>query len=208
VGFKTPQFLYFDLGRVLLDFDVERMLRQIGAVAGLAPQRVREVIFDTGLLFQAESGALGTQEFYEAFCDRTGTQPERTALERAAGDIFELKTSVVPVVAQLRAAGHRMGVLSNTCACHWEHCVRRFRILTVLFDVTALSYQIGHVKPDRAIFLAAAELAGTPPASVFFVDDTPGHVEGARAAGFDAVSFTSTPQLVADLRARGVQFNY
>ena len=85
---------------------------------------------------------------------------------------------------------------------------RRYRILTTLFDVAALSFEIRAVKPERAIFLAAAELAGCDPEEIFFVDDTPGHVEGARAAGYDAVAFLSPPQLAAELRRRGARFNY
>ena len=63
-------------------------------------------------------------------------------------------------------------------------------------------------KPEPAIFQAAAKLAGVPPNEIFFVDDTLGHVEGAKAAGIDAVQYTSTPALVAELRARGVAFNH
>ncbi len=35
-----PKFLYFDLGMVLVNFSVERMLQQIGAVAGISADRV------------------------------------------------------------------------------------------------------------------------------------------------------------------------
>ena len=51
-------------------------------------------------------------------------------------------------------------------------------------------------------------LAGVAPQDIFFTDDIPGHVEGARRAGFDAVQYTTTPQLVNDLHDRGVRFNY
>ncbi|MBN2021779.1 MAG: HAD family phosphatase [Pirellulales bacterium] len=204
----TPRFFYFDMGRVLVDFDVDRMLRQMGEVAGVPPERVRKAIFDTGLQQRLELGDVSGEEFLDTFRRETGSQPDPAALERAASDIFELKLSMLPVVAQFRAAGHRMGVLSNTCQSHWEHCRRRYRILGSLFDVAAMSFDIHRMKPDREIFLAAAELADEPPEAIFFVDDTPGHVEGARAAGFDAVVYTTTPQLVADLRRRGARFNY
>ena len=64
------------------------------------------------------------------------------------------------------------------------------------------------MKPDRAIYTAAAELAGCRPEEVFFVDDLPENVVGARAAGFDAEVFTDVRTLVGDLRRRGVRFNY
>ncbi|MHC4179710.1 MAG: HAD family hydrolase [Planctomycetota bacterium] len=203
-----PKFLYFDLGKVLVDFDVEQMFRQLGEVAGVDPARVEEVVFDAGLQQQYETGRISGSEFYEAFCRQTGTRPDYDALRRAGSEIFELKVSMLPVAAQLRQAGYRLGILSNTCESHWEFCTRRYRILSELFTVHALSYRIGVAKPEVAIFHAAAELAGVRPEEIFYVDDHAPHVAGARAAGFDAVQYTSTPQLAADLRSRGIQFNY
>jgi HAD superfamily hydrolase (TIGR01549 family) len=101
-----------------------------------------------------------------------------------------------------------LGVLSNTCQSHWEHCRRKFCILRESFSVYALSYEIHEMKPDAAIFQAAAELAGVAPEQIFFTDDMAGHVAGARAAGVDAVQYVSTPQLAAELRSRGVRVNY
>ena len=47
-------------------------------------------------------------------------------------------------------------------------------------------------------------MAGVAPEKIFFTDDTPGHVAGAQSVGFDAVLYTTTAQLVEDLRARGI----
>jgi len=204
----SPQFLYFDLGNVLVTFDVGVMCRQMAEVAGITPARVMEVVFDGRLQGRYELGAITTRQFYESFCRATGTAPDCDVLLNAASDIFHLRPSIVPIVAHLREADYRLGILSNTCESHWEHCRRRFAILDGLFEVYALSCRIGSAKPDAAIYRAAAELAGVEPADIFFTDDVPGHVAGARAAGLDAVQFTSVPQLVDDLRSRGLRFNY
>ena len=203
-----PKFLYFDLGKVLLDFDIWQMYRQIAEVAGIDPAKVREVVFENELQRQYETGRLSSREFYEAFCQQTGARPDYEALAAAASDIFTLNLSMLPVVAQLAQAGYRMGILSNTCQNHWEHCRRRFRIVAEGFSVYALSYRIGAAKPEEAIYRAAAELSGHPADETFFVDDLAEHVAGARAAGFDAVQYTSTPELVAELHNRGLRFNY
>jgi len=203
-----PKFLYFDLGKVLVDFDVGQMFRQMGEVAGLDPARVKEVVIDGGLQQQYETGQVSAGEFYDGFCRQTGTTPDYDALRRAGAEIFALNLSILPVVTQLYHARHRLGILSNTCESHWEYCTRRYRILNGLFRVHALSYQIGTVKPHAAVFRKAAELAGVAPQEIFYVDDYAEHIAGARAVGFDAVQYTSTPQLVADLRSRGIRFNY
>ncbi|HUT14479.1 MAG TPA: HAD family phosphatase [Thermoguttaceae bacterium] len=203
-----PKFLYFDLGIVLVDFSVDQMFRQMADVSGVEPDRVEEILFDGGLQSQYELGRITGREFYEAFCRQTDTRPDYDALQRAGCDIFELNVSMLPVVAQLRQAGYRMGVLSNTCDSHWEHCLGRYWIIAESFSVFALSCRIGAAKPDAAIFHAAAELAGVEPEGIFFVDDLPGHVAGAKAVGFDAVQYTTTPKFVTDLRKRGIRFNY
>jgi glucose-1-phosphatase len=203
-----PKFLYFDLGKVLIDFSVDRMLEQMAAVAGISPEQVRAAAFDHRLLWQHETGQLSTAEFYEAFCAATHSRPDAERLTAAAGEIFDLKVAMLPLVAQLAHAGYPMGILSNTCPIHWDYCFGRYHFLDELFRVHALSYRIGAVKPDAAIFRAAAEMASQRPEEIFFVDDLPGHVAGARAAGFDAVQFTSAEALAAALRGRGVRFNY
>ncbi len=205
---KTPRFIYFDLGMVLLDFSVERMVRQMGELSGVAAEKLKEVLFDRGLMHQYETGKFSTAEFYELFCERTGTRPDYDALCRAGSEIFTLNTPMLPIVAQLGQAGHRLGILSNTCECHWRYCVGKYRFVAECFQVHALSFEIGATKPDAAIFLAAAKLAGCRPEEIFFVDDIPGHVEGAKAVGIDAVVYASAAQVAAELRRRGVRFNY
>jgi len=204
----TPKFLYFDLGKVLVDFSRERMYRQIGEVAGVEPAAVERVIFDGGLQQDIELGKISGRQFYDAFCGHTGKRPDYNALERAGSDIFDLNLSLLPIVSQLHQISCKLGILSNTCNSHWEHCRRRFKIIAASFSVHALSYEIGAAKPDAAIFRAAAELAGFEPQEIFFVDDMAEHVAAARAVGFDAVQYTSASRLAAQLRERGLEFNY
>jgi len=202
------RFLYFDLGKVLINFDTQRMIRQVAELCAVQPEAVMAAVVDSGLQRRYELGEISSQDFYEEFCQRIGSRPPYDALARAASDIFWLNLPMIPVVAQLAQAGYRMGILSNTCENHWEHCTRRFAILQDTFHPLVLSYRVGALKPDPKIYRAAAEAAGCRPEEIFFVDDTPGHVEGAQAAGFDAVVYTDAPTLVAELRKRGLRFNY
>jgi glucose-1-phosphatase len=202
-----PTFLYFDLGKVLVNFSADQMLRQIGAVAGIGVEEVRAAL-PSERMRDLETGRISDRQFYEAFCADIGRRPGYDALAAAVSEIFALNLPVLPLVAQLRQAGHRMGILSNTFAGHWEYCRDHYRIVAEAFDVDALSYRIGTMKPAAAIYKAAIELAGVRPEEVFFVDDLPEHVAGARAAGLDAVQFTTVQALAADLRHRGIRCNY
>lgn len=204
----TPRFFYFDLGKVLVDFSAVHMYRQMAEVSGIAPETIHEVLLGDGLQMDYERGRISTREFYDEFCRRTGTQPDYGAICRATADIFTLKPCAAAIAAQLAQAGHRLGILSNTSALHWDHCYQSYCVLRESFGVFALSYRVGHCKPEPELYRAAAELAGCEPGEIFFVDDFPANVEGARAAGFDAIVYTTTAELAAALRARGARFNY
>ena len=201
-----PKFLYFDLGNVVLPFDFMIAIRQMAEVAGVPDQRIHEVLFDNGLEPAYERGDLTTTQFYETMCERLGKRPDFDAFLVASSDMFRLDQAVADLILRLRQSGHRTGVLSNTCEAHWRFvCDRRFPILQQLFGVTALSFELRAMKPEAAIFQGAAKLAGVAPAEIFFADDRPEHVEGARRVGFDAVQFTGAADLAVALEERGVR---
>jgi len=206
---RTPRFLYFDLGNVLLNFDHRQACRQMGDVAGVSADKVWDVVFASDLELRYEAGELDDRQFYEAFCQATDSRADFDKLLLAGSEIFTPNFSMSPLVAALDAARYPLGILSNTCPGHWRYCSDgRFGLLTEAFHIYALSYELRACKPAAKIFEGAAKLAGVPAEEIFFVDDVAANVAGAKAAGFDAVQYTTTPQLVADLRARGVQFNY
>jgi putative hydrolase of the HAD superfamily len=202
-------FIYFDLGNVLLYFDHEIACRQVAEAAGIGADAVRRLLFEGNLLARYEDGTLSRHEFYDSFCRETNTRAEAELLERAASNIFTLNASMVPVVTKLKDAGYRIGVLSNTCESHWRFVTAHFKgLFPGAFDVLALSYELGAAKPDERIYLRAAELAGVPPGDIFYCDDIPANVEAACRAGFDAVHYTDTLGLTAELHRRGVRFNF
>lgn len=204
-----PRFLYFDLGNVLLRFDHRVACRQMAHVAGVSRELVWETSFQGDLFENYEYGKLTSDEYYEEFCRRTSSKPDRNELLVAASDIFHLHAPTAAIVARLKYARHRLGILSNTNEAHWQFVTDgRFEILNDGWELFALSFELRALKPHPEIYRLAAELAGVEPAEIFFVDDRPENVAGALQAGFDAVQFTTAARLAADLQQRGVRFNF
>jgi len=202
------RFIYFDLGNVLVNFNLKSVCGQIAAVAGVTADRVRTILFDDGLEEEFETGRIGEAEFFERFCAATGTQPDPVELKRAASDIFALNVRIMPIVHGLRWAGNRMGILSNTCSIHWLHVAEGpFATLASFFHRHVLSYEVGAMKPDPLIYQAAIETAGVEPAEILFTDDRPENVVAAREMGIDAIHFTSPAKLLADLLKREIPIN-
>jgi len=206
----TPSFLYFDLGNVLLSFCHERRRQQLGAAAGVPPEAVKQALFDAAagqsVLWQFERGDLDEAAVYEHFCRTCGVRPDPAALWDAGCDIFGVIAESAALVQRLARAGNRLGILSNTNPRDWGFISRgQYPFLAEHFEHAVLSYEVGAMKPEAAIFEAAVKRAGVSAAEVFFVDDMPENVEGARAAGLDAVLFTSAADLERELRQRGVK---
>jgi putative hydrolase of the HAD superfamily len=99
---------------------------------------------------------------------------------------FRAYPDAVPALTTLRARGVRTVVVSN-----WDHSLHERLAetgLAPLIDGAIASAELGHAKPDRAIFEAALELAGVAPRAALHAGDSPREdVEGALAAGLRAV---------------------
>jgi len=203
-----PQFIYFDMGNVILLFDHQLACDQIGQVAGISGAQVREIVFESELQNQYETGQITSREFYDSFCEMTNTAADYDQLLVAASDIFSLNTPVIPLLAALRDAGIAIGILSNTCAAHWQYARRRFSILDQYFAPLALSFELKSMKPDAAIYHSAAELAGVPIGDIFFTDDREDNIQAARQAGMVAEQFTTANALATTLRELGLRFNF
>ncbi|QDT69175.1 Alpha-D-glucose-1-phosphate phosphatase YihX [Planctomycetes bacterium MalM25] len=208
---QPPEFLYFDLGKVLLDFDHARMVRQMAGVAGVSEEAMRAALMPSGdptegdQQWALEAGQLSEDAYYEGLCERLGVRPPRAEFELAASDIFTPIQASLDLVTRLHAAGHRMGILSNTNSIHWRFFLDgRYPELIDAFEIKLGSFEVGSMKPDPVIYLSAIELAGVPAERVFFTDDKPENIAGAMAVGIDAVPFTDTASLVDELNQRGV----
>ncbi len=96
-----------------------------------------------------------------------------------------------------------VGCLSNTNCLHWE-VMQRWG-LAGAFDHTFLSYRMGLVKPDQAVFERVVGELGVPAGEVVFLDDNAVNVERAAALGFDAQQVQGVDQAGRALAERGFQ---
>ncbi len=201
----TPEFFYFDLGKVVVTFDHAIACRRIAHMTDCSLDQICAAIFASGLQQRYELGEITERQFYEAFCSAVGKQPDFAEFLRAGSAIFELNEPVVDIIRQMSIAGHRLGILSNTCVSHWNYLNEgRFRVLRNYFELAVLSFEVKCAKPNRAIYEHAAQRAAVAPERIFFVDDQPANIAGAAACGWDAVQFETAQQLRHVLQQRGL----
>jgi putative hydrolase of the HAD superfamily len=119
-----------------------------------------------------------------------GTEPAsyECAVEITRGwerhDNFELYEDVVPVLAELRRAGLKIGLVSNSA-----RDVHAFALHHGLdIDAGITSFHHGKTKPHASIFRAVLDLLEVAPDDAAMVGDTvEDDIEGARAVGMRAV---------------------
>jgi putative hydrolase of the HAD superfamily len=97
---------------------------------------------------------------------------------------FELYDDVPDALAALRAAGLRIGLVSNSA--RDVSAFARHHALDV--DAGISSFHHGRTKPHASIFRAVLDLLETEPAEAAMVGDTiADDIEGARAVGMEAI---------------------
>lgn len=107
----------------------------------------------------------------------------RTALMEA---IFHaMHPGILPMLEGLRACGMKVGLISN-CFSEEAEGIRRSP-LAPCFDFMALSYELGLMKPDPAIYLRCTAALGVTPAECLYIGDGGSHeLETAAALSMDA----------------------
>jgi putative hydrolase of the HAD superfamily len=180
---RSVEIVLFDLGGVLLE------------VGGVAPMRELSGIETDEELWARWLGCRWVQQLETGRC---------TPEEFAAGVVSDWELAVAPAeflatfgawvnqpfagASELLAEtgdAVRIGCLSNTNAFQWD---AHFGALPLIdaFEFRFLSFELGQVKPDRAIFAAVAAGLPASPDRVLFLDDNAVNVEGAEAYGFAA----------------------
>jgi putative hydrolase of the HAD superfamily len=195
-----------DLGNVLLFFCHERMCRQIGSLCGLTAQQIRTHLLDSTLQWDFERGRISEDQLHARLEELIGSELERTALRKAAGDIFELNQPMIPVLKSLKEQGLRLVLLSNTCVTHIDWVRRNFSVLDE-FDHLVLSYEAGAIKPEEGIYRAALAAIHCDPQECLYVDDVPAYVVRGQEFGLQAEVFTGVEDLLRQLGVRGVHVN-
>ncbi|MDR3108737.1 MAG: HAD family phosphatase [Planctomycetaceae bacterium] len=208
------RFVYFDFGNVLVYFSVPRLLKQVRDVVdanAATIEQMSEVVFGSGLENRFETGLITEAEFLDEFQSIVGKKLPVDKLRQAVSDIFSLNQAIFPVLQSLNDANVPRGILSNTSIMHWEFCKIKYPIVHELIPSNhVLSYEAGSMKPEQGIYKTALQqvtkvMPSIQSQEILFIDDLEHNVQAAKKFGFDAVRYTDTKNLTAELKKRGLE---
>lgn len=193
----------FDMGNVLAFFSHDKMCEQMGLLCDRSRSEIKTLLIESGKQWEYERGKLSTTDFHQWFEQAVDHSIDFESLMVAGSDIFELNSSILPVLDSLKADGYRLVLLSNTCVSHFEFIWNKYNVLQ-RFDDYVTSHAAGAIKPEPAIFEFALEKIQCTPEEVFYTDDIPEYISEAQKLGMDGEVFTDTQALIWQLAQRGI----
>lgn len=216
----NPEFLHFegiifDFGGVLLDLDYDATAAAFEVLSGKPfggfSREVQEDLF-----CDHECGRINNDAFRKGI--RSRLQLSEAVSDKAIdlawnamlGGLPEKKLFFLKELSTEKSCY----LLSNTNAIHqrcFEETIERqhgWALFKRQFEKVLYSHEIGMRKPDIGTFTKVAEMLNVDPSKTLFIDDSPQHVEGAKAAGFAGVflDLKSGENLFDDSFSKKLQF--
>jgi putative hydrolase of the HAD superfamily len=190
----------FDLFNTLVPGGVHRdrevVNDQMAALLGVDPDAYNRAFFAAS--HERFIGAYGDlPSVVRTIAERVGGQPTDEQISRAAALRSKMTVELLAAVPdstlstldKLRAAGLRIGLVSNTTSESPDRW--RESALPPYFDAYAFSSEVGLAKPDPGIYLAACSALAVAPARCVYVGDgADNELAGATALGMYAVRTT------------------
>lgn len=187
-GRRSVDALLFDLGGVLIGIDPARSFAVWADAAGLPPDALARRLEPDIWYERHERGEISERQWFDVLRRRLGLGVLDDATMVAGWNA--LLGDELPGMAALLsgAARHRpVFLFSNTNRTHESVWAARHARLLAPISRRFLSYELGLRKPEPRAFAAVAGEIGLAPARILFFDDSAANVDGARAAGLQAV---------------------
>lgn len=194
--------VFMDVGNVLVDFDLKRLLRGFLGNSSASSFQVIRFLRGTRLDERYEKGEVSTDEVFALAHERLGFQGDLERFKEAWNDIFQENAEGVALFRELK---RRLPVylLSNTNELHFEYLRKRFAFIREA-DGEVLSHEVKARKPEKAMYEAALARAGAAPGEAFYIDDIPAYVEAAGRLGIPGAVFKDGPSMRRYLAEAGL----
>jgi FMN phosphatase YigB (HAD superfamily) len=198
----TPSVVVFDIGGVLVDWQPHLAWSDEFATEAETQAFMARIDFFARNL-RGDNG--------ERFADMAQELEDPEDQRRLAAYVPNYAKTVEGAVAgtwdileELKARDVPVHAITNWSAETWPEGLKSHPRLGEVFGTLVVSGEEGVIKPDPRIFEMLCARAGVTPADCVFIDDSPKNVDGAKAAGWDAIHFTGAAALRAALEQRGL----
>ena len=181
--------IIFDLGNVLVKLNPEGCIGAFKAIGMGELVDSNPQSEGMKLMSKLGVGMITTEEFCEAARKLTGTDVKNEDIIAAANKMLvEIPDEKKERLLQLKKAGYRLFLLSNTIDIHWDYCVELLfpyqnHGVEDYFEQCFLSQRMHLAKPNARIYEEVIRQANIHPDETLFVDDLKENCEAAEKLG-------------------------
>lgn len=205
---KKPHALVFDLGNVLLPIDLDKTYEAFALLSSqYSAAEIKHITLAEELWSSYESGLQSDEEFEAFLVDRLQLVCTSEQFHKAFNALLlQFDVSVCQYISSLNTS-FPIYLLSNTSSIHSRLFLHRDYPNYNLFDSFTrihLSFEMGMVKPNVAIYEQVVTNNNLQDYQIVFFDDNVRNVESARNFGWDAVLInpnTSLHQIQEHIKA-------
>lgn len=200
---KQVKAVIFDLGRVVVNLHPERGLfgKFFSGEKVFNEENLTKVMQDKHIK-ELMRGKLSSKDFHLYMNEKFSLDMDYEDFARSWSNIFTLNQGTADLIFEL-SGKIKLGVLSDTDEIHWTRVKTDYDVLSLIPNPT-LSFQTGFAKPEKDIYIKAAQNVGEPIENCLFFDDLSLNVQGALNVGMQAVQFFSAGQIRDELLKRKV----
>ena len=181
--------IIFDLGNVLVKLNPEGCIGAFKAIGMGELVDSNPQSEGMKLMSKLGVGMITTEEFCEAARKLTGTYVTNEEIIDAANKMLvEIPDEKKERLLQLKKAGYRLFLLSNTIDIHWDYCVdhlfpyQKYGVEDY-FEQCFLSQRMHLAKPNARIYEEVIRQANIHPDETLFIDDLKENCEAAEKLG-------------------------
>lgn len=196
--------LLFDIGRVVIDFDLARTLKAWAVELGSDPSATMARLAANDTFHRYETGHVSDAEFFAAVREVLGLKLSDEALRAGWNAIFIGEMPGIAPLLERAARSLPLYALSNTNDAHIAHFSEHYAHLLVHFRELFLSSRIGMRKPNAEAYDHVVRQIGVPPERIVFFDDLAENIAAARHHGLKAVHVRSSADVAQALDHLGL----
>lgn len=193
----------FDLGNVLVNYDVNKAARRFSKAFGISQFAVWKHFFLSGYEQAYTRGEISTPEFFRAACRQFKKKLSYKLFKYYWNDIFWENPGMDKLLTRLKKH-YPLYLISNTNALHFTHIKKEFKILRH-FKRKFPSHEVKARKPELRIYKRVLKKIGFRPEETIFIDDMKSFIRGAQKAGMNTIRFKNREQLIRDLRKHRIR---
>lgn len=194
--FPKLNTVIFDLGNVIINLDIPATDRAFKKLMGDNFDSAMAELNKKNTFQEYEKGNISTKSFIEAISLASKITEEQAIKNAWNAMLLDIPQKRFELLNEVKKK-YRTFCLSNTNELHiefiYKQLVRENNLpnLNPFFEKVYLSHEMGMRKPDEEIFSKVIDENQLNPSLCLFIDDTAGHLEGAKKTGLNTLHLSN-----------------